>query len=135
MNWSSVDELVDIISAIAGKTLVKRHDTSRPQGVRGRNSDNSRLRSVLGWEPKTPLRVGLVPTYRWIEACVSGQLHQPVETAAEIGRKSRWPVKQDAFTRTCVAETLRTGKRARMADVGAILPRSDAPKSRYRWLA
>jgi GDP-D-mannose 3',5'-epimerase len=79
----SVDELVDIISRIAGKTLVKRHDTLRPQGVRGRNSDNSRLRSVLGWEPKTPLRVGLIPTYRWIEACVSGQLHQPVETAAE----------------------------------------------------
>jgi nucleoside-diphosphate-sugar epimerase len=79
----SVDELVDIISKIAGKTLVKRHDTLRPQGVRGRNSDNSGLRSVLGWEPKTPLRVGLVPTYRWIEACVSGQLHQPVETAAE----------------------------------------------------
>jgi nucleoside-diphosphate-sugar epimerase len=79
----SVDELVDIISKIAGKTLVKRHDTSRPQGVRGRNSDNSRLRSVLGWEPKTPLRVGLIPTYRWIEACVSSQLHQPVATAAE----------------------------------------------------
>jgi nucleoside-diphosphate-sugar epimerase len=79
----SVDELVDIISRIAGKTLVKRHDTLRPQGVRGRNSDNSRLRSVLGWEPKTPLRAGLIPTYRWIEACVSGQLHQPVETAAE----------------------------------------------------
>ena len=79
----TVDDLVDIVCDIAGKTLVKRHDTSRPQGVRGRNSDNSRLRSVLGWEPKTPLRVGLIPTYRWIEACVSGQLHQPVETAAE----------------------------------------------------
>jgi GDP-D-mannose 3',5'-epimerase len=79
----SVDELVDIISSIAGKKLVKRHDTSRPQGVRGRNSDNSRLRNVLGWEPKTPLRVGLIPTYRWIEACVSGQRHQPMETAAE----------------------------------------------------
>jgi hypothetical protein len=78
-----VDELVDIISGIAGKTVVKRHDTLRPQGVRGRNSDNSRLRSVLGWEPKTPLRVGLIPTYRWIEACMSGQLQQPVETAAE----------------------------------------------------
>jgi nucleoside-diphosphate-sugar epimerase len=79
----SVDALVDIISGIAGKTVVKRHDTSRPQGVRGRNSDNSRLRNVLGWEPKTPLRVGLMPTYRWIEECVSGQLHQPVQTAAE----------------------------------------------------
>src|SRR5215813_9382792 len=69
----TVDELVDIVSKIAGKTLVKRHNTSRPQGVRGRNSDNSRLRQVLGWEPKTPLRQGLIPTYRWIEQCVSSQ--------------------------------------------------------------
>ena len=38
-----------------------------PQGVRGRNSDNSLLRKVLGWEPTTSLRDGLVPTYRWIE--------------------------------------------------------------------
>jgi nucleoside-diphosphate-sugar epimerase len=72
----SIDDLVDIVCGIAGKTLVKRHDTSRPQGVRGRNSDNSRLRSVLGWEPKTPLRQGLVPTYRWIEQCVAGQLQR-----------------------------------------------------------
>lgn len=63
----SIDDLVDIISNIAGKTLVKRHNTSRPQGVRGRNSDNSRLRKILGWEPKISLRQGLVPTYRWIE--------------------------------------------------------------------
>jgi GDP-D-mannose 3',5'-epimerase len=68
----SVDELVDIIADIAGKSVTKRHDTSKPQGVRGRNSDNSRLRSVLGWEPKTTLRQGLVPTYRWIEERVSG---------------------------------------------------------------
>jgi nucleoside-diphosphate-sugar epimerase len=67
----TVDELVDIISEIAGKTLQKRHDTSKPQGVRGRNSDNSRLRDVLGWEPKTPLREGLVPTYRWIDERVN----------------------------------------------------------------
>ena len=63
----TVDGLVDMISEIAGKSLIKRHDISKPQGVRGRNSDNSRLRAVLGWEPKTALREGLVPTYRWIE--------------------------------------------------------------------
>jgi nucleoside-diphosphate-sugar epimerase len=79
----SIDDLVDIISNIAGKTLVKRHDTSRPQGVRGRNSDNSRLRSVLGWEPKIPLREGLIPTYRWIAECVSRELRQSAEMAAE----------------------------------------------------
>jgi nucleoside-diphosphate-sugar epimerase len=69
----TVDELVDIISEIAGKSVKKRHDVSKPQGVRGRNSDNSRLRTVLGWEPKTPLRKGLVPTYRWIEERVASE--------------------------------------------------------------
>ena len=67
----TVDGLVDLISSIAGKTLKKVHDLSKPQGVRGRNSDNSRLRQVLGWEPSISLAEGLVPTYRWIEAEVS----------------------------------------------------------------
>ena len=79
----SIDDLVDIVSDIAGKTLVKRHDTSKPQGVRGRNSDNSRLRSILGWEPRTPLRDGLVPTYRWIQQHMSSELRHAAEIAAE----------------------------------------------------
>lgn len=78
----TVDELVDIISKIAGKSVIKRHDISKPQGVRGRNSDNSRLRTVLGWEPKTPLRQGLVPTYRWIEERVASE-HRFSGIAAE----------------------------------------------------
>lgn len=64
----TVSELVDIVAGIAGKKIVKQFNTSRPQGVRGRNSDNNRLRNVLGWEPLTHLREGLVPTYRWIES-------------------------------------------------------------------
>jgi len=63
----SINGLVDLISGIAGKQLTKRHDLSKPQGVRGRNSDNSRLRSVLGWEPGISLAEGLSVTYRWIE--------------------------------------------------------------------
>lgn len=63
----TINELVDIISEIAGKTLVKRHDLSKPQGVRGRNSDNDRLRQVLGWEPSISLREGMKGTYSWIE--------------------------------------------------------------------
>jgi GDP-D-mannose 3', 5'-epimerase len=72
----TINELVDVVSTIAGKSLVKKHDTSKPQGVRGRNSDNDKLRSVLGWEPKTPLKVGMEPTYRWIvsELKRTGQL-------------------------------------------------------------
>ena len=62
----TVDGLVDLVAAVAGKAVVKRHDLSRPQGVRGRNSDNDRLRAVLGWEPSISLARGLVPTYAWI---------------------------------------------------------------------
>jgi nucleoside-diphosphate-sugar epimerase len=80
----SVDELVDIVSRIAGKQIVKRHDLARPQGVRGRNSDNSRLRQVLGWEPSTSLSRGLVPTYQWIAAqCVAADDHGRRVVAAE----------------------------------------------------
>lgn len=62
----SVDGLVDLIAGIAGKRLRKRHDLARPQGVRGRNSDNTRLRQVLGWEPSITLEQGLAATYEWI---------------------------------------------------------------------
>lgn len=63
----TINQLVDIIAGIAGKTVIKRHDRSKPQGVRGRNSDNTRLRQVLGWEPSVSLEEGLSVTYSWIE--------------------------------------------------------------------
>jgi len=63
----TINELIDIIADAAGKTIHKRHDTSKPQGVRGRNSDNTRLRQVLGWEPQITLEDGIAETYRWIE--------------------------------------------------------------------
>jgi nucleoside-diphosphate-sugar epimerase len=62
----TVDQLVDMIARIAGKRVVKRYDPSKPQGVRGRNSDNAMLRKVLKWEPQVPLEEGLAKTYRWI---------------------------------------------------------------------
>jgi nucleoside-diphosphate-sugar epimerase len=62
----SIDGLVDLVSEIAGKKLIKRHNTAAPQGVRGRNSDNSLLRQVLGWEPSISLHDGLSRTYPWI---------------------------------------------------------------------
>jgi GDP-D-mannose 3', 5'-epimerase len=63
----SIDGLVDLISEIAGKRLIKKHDVGKPQGVRGRNSDNSRLSQVLGWAPSISLETGLEITYKWIE--------------------------------------------------------------------
>lgn len=62
----SVDDLVDIVASLAGKRIEKRYDLSKPQGVRGRNSDNSLLRKVTSWEPQISLEEGLSRTYRWI---------------------------------------------------------------------
>jgi nucleoside-diphosphate-sugar epimerase len=62
----SINELVDIVSDIAGKKIRKRYDLTKPQGVRGRNSDNTRLRQVLNWEPSISLEDGLNITYHWI---------------------------------------------------------------------
>lgn len=63
----TVNQLIDIISKVAGKPVHKRHDLTKPQGVRGRNSDNSKIRQVLGWEPSIRLEAGLATTYKWIE--------------------------------------------------------------------
>jgi len=62
----SINELADMIAVIAGIEIVKKH-VDGPIGVRGRNSDNSKLREVLGWEPSISLEDGLAATYRWIE--------------------------------------------------------------------
>ena len=67
----TINELATIIIEISGKTGIGIHHIEGPQGVRGRNSDNSRIRNVLGWEPETSLEDGLVPTYRWIEKQVA----------------------------------------------------------------
>jgi GDP-D-mannose 3',5'-epimerase len=65
----TIDRLADIIAEIAGVRIVKKH-VYGPQGVRGRNSDNTRLRQVLGWEPEIALEEGLARTYAWIESQV-----------------------------------------------------------------
>jgi nucleoside-diphosphate-sugar epimerase len=62
----SINELVDMVSGIAGKKIGKEYDLTKPQGVRGRNSDNTKLREVLNWEPKISLEDGLERTYQWI---------------------------------------------------------------------
>ena len=65
----TIDELADIIANIAGINVTKKH-VPGPQGVRGRNSDNTLLRDVLGWEPEISLEDGLARTYAWIESQV-----------------------------------------------------------------
>jgi GDP-D-mannose 3',5'-epimerase len=73
----TVNELVDLVAGVAGKRIRKRHDLSKPQGVRGRNSDNTRLREVLGWEPSINLEQGLAVTYKWIERQVTKSTNAP----------------------------------------------------------
>lgn len=66
-NSVTINELVDIIAKIAGKKISKRYNLSKPQGVRGRNADLTKVRKLLGWEPKISLEEGLERTYKWIE--------------------------------------------------------------------
>lgn len=69
----SINQLADLIADAAGITVTKKH-IDGPQGVRGRNSDNSKLREVLGWEPAISLEDGLAKTYLWIEQQVADQM-------------------------------------------------------------
>lgn len=62
----SINRLVEIVGDIAGKNIRVRH-VPGPQGVRGRTSDNTLIRQILGWKPARPLREGLKTTYHWIE--------------------------------------------------------------------
>jgi GDP-D-mannose 3', 5'-epimerase len=68
----TVKQLAEKITDISGKFIDIYFDVTKPQGVRGRNSDNTRLREVLGWEPKITLDQGLVPTYKWINEQING---------------------------------------------------------------
>jgi GDP-D-mannose 3',5'-epimerase len=63
----SINQLADIAERIGGVTLKRRYILDAPKGVAGRNSDNTMIRSILGWEPSTSLAAGLEKTYRWIE--------------------------------------------------------------------
>ena len=64
----SINQLIDIVAKFDKKTISKKYDTSKPQGVRGRNSDNTLLKKLLKWEPSTPLEDGLKVTYDWIKS-------------------------------------------------------------------
>ena len=69
----TINQLADMTASIAGIRILKKH-VPGPQGVRGRNSDNARLRQVLGWEPEISLEEGLARTYAWIETQVRKKL-------------------------------------------------------------
>ncbi len=75
----TIDELINIVASIARKKVKKRYDLTKPQGVKGRNSDNTKLREVLKWEPQVSLEEGLGITYKWI--------YDQLEKNGKIGNK------------------------------------------------
>jgi nucleoside-diphosphate-sugar epimerase len=87
----TIDRLVDIVEEIAGVRLRRRYNTSEPQGVRGRNSDNTLALELLGWEPSTPLQTGLAHTYGWIhdELARSDGTSEPLAAPAGVGSSAR----------------------------------------------
>lgn len=74
----TIDQVADMIAEIAGIRIRKKH-VAGPQGVRGRNSDNTRLRRVLCWEPEISLEEGLVRTYAWVESQVQKRLERTAD--------------------------------------------------------
>ena len=62
----TINQLVDIVEEIAGVRLARRYILDAPQGVNGRNSDNSRIQALLDWQPTTSLHIGVEKTYQWI---------------------------------------------------------------------
>src|SRR6202167_485918 len=87
----TINELADMVATVARIKITKKH-VPGPQGVRGRNSDNTRLREVLRWEPRISLEEGLKHTYRWIDSQVRAAEHRgtpkSVEKTSSAGRRA-----------------------------------------------
>lgn len=80
----SINQLADLAESFAGVTLRRVYKLDAPQGVAGRNSDNTLIRRILDWEPSTPLREGLAKTFAWIEGEYRGR-HGAASAAAAPG--------------------------------------------------
>lgn len=78
----SINQLVDIVEDIAGINLKRTYNLSAPKGVNGRNSDNTKIKEYLGWEPSTRLKNGMAKTYAWIESEMLGSpAYNPIRLA------------------------------------------------------
>jgi nucleoside-diphosphate-sugar epimerase len=67
----TINQLIEIVSEISGKSVTRRHKLDAPIGVRGRNSSNELIRRVLGWDYQMSLKQGLEKTYTWIDGLVN----------------------------------------------------------------
>jgi GDP-D-mannose 3', 5'-epimerase len=90
----TIDQLVSAAEQIAGIQLERTYDLTAPRGVAGRNSDNTLIRRVLGWEPDTPLQVGLEHTYRWIYDQYCAKYGRATPPPARVRRRPAPPPAQ-----------------------------------------
>jgi GDP-D-mannose 3',5'-epimerase len=81
----TINQLVDIVEDVAGVHLTRRYNLDAPKGVRGRNSDNTRIRERLNWEPSTPLAEGMEKTYAWIYDQLAESSRVPEHAAIRSG--------------------------------------------------
>ena len=72
----SINQMIDLIEEIAGYKVVREYNTNMPVGVKGRSSNNDKIRSELNWEPRYDLRMGLEKTYAWIESMLKNRGNQ-----------------------------------------------------------
>jgi nucleoside-diphosphate-sugar epimerase len=77
----TINGLVDLVEEIAGAKLRRNYNLNAPKGVNGRNSDNTRIQELLGWEPSIPLRDGMRKTYAWILGEYVAKYENPVAAA------------------------------------------------------
>ncbi len=86
----SVDDLVTLVEDIAQVKLRRTYELDAPKGVAGRNSDNTMIKRILGWEPSTPLSQGMRETYAWIEQQYLAR--QSARRPEEIVRSGKAPI-------------------------------------------
>jgi len=92
----TVNGLVDIVERIAGIRLERSYDLTAPQGVMGRNSDNTLIKQLLGWEPSIPLEIGLRATYEWVhDELTHGILVRSADLTQSSGNASKAPLARD----------------------------------------
>jgi nucleoside-diphosphate-sugar epimerase len=82
----SINQLVDMAEDIGGVKLHRTYDLDAPKGVVGRNSENTLIKKLLGWEPNIPLRTGLEKTYNWIQEQYVAREQNSDSFAAHINR-------------------------------------------------
>jgi GDP-D-mannose 3',5'-epimerase len=88
----TINELVSIVEEIAGLRLRRRYRLDAPQGVRGRNSDNTLIKQRLGWEPEISLEEGLEKTYAWMYEEMAGRSSRRAQVVFSAAAENPPPV-------------------------------------------